>query len=547
MKRTIFISFMLTVLFSACSLEENPQGYVTRESFYKTEIQCWSALRSLYTPLHHIYTKEFMIATEGATDLWYLNSSKYYDATLSLTPVTCGVATEVWKYAYKGIARANECIEYISKSPVKASLRGPMVAEARAMRALYYYLLTSFMGDVPFYIESVSDLDALDYIRTLERKPASEIREFLCKDLIDNALPHFTEENGFRCRTNEISNQHAGYALTQMLIAKMAMWEQKWDVAITAIEGLEDVYKVFDEKNFPLEHIKWSEKMTDETIFEIQHEWKVNGTKFYGEIAPVMTPKCSGNGIYDGVYMPGLAQTGTTATPMRANTHFALFKSSKNGLNAKEDSIFPAIDRDAINNGQIPDRRIFLMFGIGDIETGNDQTSLESSKVFQNVNKTGNLYGGPKFWCYDMTGTYDSNNYRIFRYADALLMKAECLYMKNGDADGAAHYINMVRKRAYTDPQTLVLSSSYSDYTPDGDVMKMICYERARELGGEFHRKFDLVRWGIWLRETRAFNESPKGLADNARAYHEFYPIPETECALSGGVLSNDKYMTDNE
>ena len=69
----------------------------------------------------------------------------------------------------------------------------------------------------------------------------------------------------------------------------------------------------------------------------------------------------------------------------------------------------------------------------------------------------------------------------------------------------------------------------------------MIQSERARELGGEFHRKFDLVRWGIWYDITLAKNESSK-LKANIRPCHRFYPIPETECALSGGVLTNDEY-----
>ena len=70
--------------------------------------------------------------------------------------------------------------------------------------------------------------------------------------------------------------------------------------------------------------------MTDESIFEIQHAWDPNGVKFDGEIAGVMTPKCSGNGVYDGVYMPNLAETGTNSTPMRANKYYAVFRSADN-------------------------------------------------------------------------------------------------------------------------------------------------------------------------------------------------------------------------
>lgn len=561
MKRILFITFILSLFVSACSLEENPEGYVTKETFYQTEEQCWSALRSLYTPLHYIYCKDFMVATEAATDLWYLSSSAN-DATLMISPTNCGVASDVWKYAYKGISRANECIECIEVAPIKASVKKPMLAEARAMRALYYYILTSFMGDVPFYTESVSDVATMDRIRKLPRTSAVEIRDSLYNDLKENALPYFTYENGYKCRANQVKNQHAGYALTLMVMAKMAMWNEQWSEALEALDLIEEVYGEFSETTYPLEDIKWSKKLTDESIFEIQHVWDANGVKFYGDIAGVMTPKCSGDGVYDGVYMPNLAETGTNSTPMRANKYYAVFRSADNKQkenSANKKGIFSAlpmwftnetyetsdttfryyavIDLNALQSGvnkskRSIDRRALLTLGIGNLETG---------EIFESLRKNSYFYGGPKFWCEGMTANYDSNNYRIFRYADALLMKAECLYRLNQQAL-AVEYINIVRKRAFTHPTTGAVASDYAiEYSTDEALLQEIKNERARELGGEFHRKFDLVRWGDWYDITSKKNESKK-LKANIRACHCFYPIPETECALSGGVLTNDAY-----
>lgn len=561
MKRILFTTLILSIFISACSLKEDPQGYVTKENFYQTEEQCLSALRSLYTPLHYIYCKDFMIATEAATDLWYLSSSAN-DATLLISPTNCGVAADVWKYAYKGISRANECIECIADAPIRHSVKQPMVAEARAMRSLYYYILTSFLGDVPFYLEAVSDAAAMDRIRTLPRTSASVIRDSLYCDLKENALPYFTYQNGYKCRANQVKNQHAGYALTLMVMAKMAMWNERWSDALESLDLIEEVYGEFSEMTYPLEDIRWSRKLTDESIFEIQHAWDPNGVKFYGEIAGVMTPKCSGNGVYDGVYMPNLAETGTNSTPMRANKYYAVFRSADNKQkenSANKKGIFSSlpmwftnetyqtsdttfryyamIDKDALQSGvnkgnRSIDRRALLTLGIGNLETG---------EIFESLRTNSYFYGGPKFWCEGMTANYDSNNYRIFRYADALLMKAECLYRLN-QQHLAVDYMNIVRKRAFTDPKTGAVASDYAlEYTSDEALLKDIQNERARELGGEFHRKFDLVRWGIWYDMTSTKNESKK-LKANIRPCHRFYPIPETECALSGGVLTNDEY-----
>ena len=547
----LFTVLTLTVAAVSCSLKETADGYVTKDSFYKTEEQCYSALRACYTPVHYIYNRPFLLATEACTDLYFCNVSAE-DGILAITPARPGAAANVWLYAYKGIARANECISCIADCPLDEPVKGPMVAEARALRALYYYILTSFMGDVPFYTMPVKDIETMEEIRRLPRTSASEIRSVLYDDLKNNALPFFTDENGLRCRANEVKNQHAGYALTLMLMAKFAMWNSEWTDALYALDLLEQTYGEFSENNFPLDEIQWRYKNTDESIFEIQHAWSADGVKFYGQVASVMSPRCSGEWIYDGVYMPELARTGTNSSPVKIGKHFALYRSANNSKTenaANAQGIFEAlpmtfnnetydfsasvkryksiIDLGAIEsgvtaNGKALDRRILYKVGMGNLENGD---------TFETIKTGGFFYGGPQFWCPAMTATYDSNNYRIFRYADAVLMQAEC-YCELGLSEKSVSYLDKTRARAGLAPY---------QYSTDIDLMREIQNERARELGGEFHRKFDLVRWGIWYDMTRTFNEEPRVVA-NIRRCHQFYPIPDTECALSGGVLTNDAY-----
>ena len=551
MKRFFIAVLAISALLISCSLEEDPQGYVTKETFYNTEDQCYSALRACYTPIHYIYNRDFLFATEACTDIWYCYTSNE-NGQLAINPAKSGVALTVWKYAYKGIARANECVECISQSPLKESVKMPMVAEARAMRALYYYILTCFMGDVPFYMESVKDIETMDAIRALPRKPAEEIRSILYQDLKENALPYFTEENGLKCRANEVKNQHSGYALTLMMMGKFAMWNNQWEDALYALDLLAETYKEFTEERFPLEEVQWRYKNVNESIFEIRHEWSSNGVQFSGNIAPVMGPSCAGEYLYDGVYMPELSRTGSSSTPLRATKHYALFRSANNKKEENSSNalgIFPAmpmyltnetylfegktnrycseIDMNALENGQTAngsalDKRIVYTFGLGNLKSGETFTSLRTGGMF---------YAGPKFWCPGMTATYDSNNYRILRYADAVLMQAECHY-ELSNPERSLHYLNQVRKRAGLEDY---------QYVTDAELIREIQNERARELGGEFHRKFDLVRWGIWYDMTKQFNEESR-VKSNIRRCHRYYPIPDTECALSNGVLSNPEY-----
>ena len=145
-------------------------------------------------------------------------------------------------------------------------------------------------------------------------------------------------------------------------------------------------------------------------------------------------------------------------------------------------------------------------------------------------------YAGPKLWCNNMTGAYDSNNYKVFRYADAVLMMAECYAMKN-NWSLALSYLNRTRLRAGLDALYGVNDRQ--------TFMEELMNERARELAGELHRKYDLVRWGVWYEKTLAHNPYTALTRDNMREYHEYYPIPDSECALSGYILTNDAYNSD--
>jgi hypothetical protein len=188
---------------------------------------------------------------------------------------------------------------------------------------------------------------------------------------------------------------------------------------------------------------------------------------------------------------------------------------------------YTEIDSVAVRTGQKEgvniDRRAFIKLGWGNLET---------FEVFDFVHKWGVPWPGPQFWCPDITNTYDSNNYRVFRYADAILMLAEC-YCNLEDDINALYYLNKIRQRAGV--------GDYPSFTGFEDLMVELRAERARELGGELQRKYDLVRWGIWYDQTYACTKNGTMKA-NMRPCHRYYPIPDVEVSLSKGALSNPEY-----
>ena len=144
-----FNQFILTLLaaglLASCSLTEEPTSFVNRKSFYKNESQCIAALNSCYMPANAIYTANFMLVTEACTDIWY-SSSTTVDACLDVTPAKPQYGKNVWTQGYKGVMYCNECVECISSADLADGVKMPLAAEARVMRAFYYYVLTCMFG-----------------------------------------------------------------------------------------------------------------------------------------------------------------------------------------------------------------------------------------------------------------------------------------------------------------------------------------------------------------------------------------------------------------
>ncbi len=161
--------------------------------------------------------------------------------------------------------------------------------------------------------------------------------------------------------------------------------------------------------------------------------------------------------------------------------------------------------------------------------------------------QTGKLTDGTS-WTSGLTAT----NYKIIRFADVLLMAAECEIDGGGTLEKAREYVNLIRARA-AKPGTEVPGAD-ATYVIDiyaipwtvADVARTaVRFERKLELGMEGHRFFDLVRWGIADVAINAFlaYEKPKlsagyGNATFVKGKNEYFPIPQSQIDLqtTGGA-----------
>ena len=113
------------------------------------------------------------------------------------------------------------------------------------------------------------------------------------------------------------------------------------------------------------------------------------------------------------------------------------------------------------------------------------------------------------------------------RLAETYLILAEAQLKQNRPGEAAAS-INVVRARANATP--VVAADVDMDYILD---------ERARELFGEYPRRFTLVRTGKLLERVRSLNPVSK---ETIQEYHMKWPIPQTAIdANSGAELTQNE------
>lgn len=155
------------------------------------------------------------------------------------------------------------------------------------------------------------------------------------------------------------------------------------------------------------------------------------------------------------------------------------------------------------------------------------------------------------------TSGWTANGYRMIRFADVLLLQAECM-IETGDLAGALANINAIRNRA-ANPEGFVKNpdgSNAANYviapyttlgTPD-QARAILQMERKLELGMEGHRWFDLNRWGITVQELNRILAYEKTMPWGAALYggatvgaeDVTYPIPQRQIDLSkGGLVQN--------
>ena len=226
MKKFIYL-IIIILWFSSCNdfLDKVPMDSPSDKTFLANETEIEMAVVGCYTNLWTNWEgMPFYLAFEELSDNgWDRNTNDVQKLSQGANDANSTFVKTVWSTCYSGIARCNYLINNLSKveGTVSEEVLSKAKAEAQFLRAYYYSYLIDLYGDVPLILETIT-LNNAD----IPRSPKEEVLNQIFRDFDEAAAVLKTENKP----TSGRPTRQAALALK----ARIALYNEKWDVAITA-------------------------------------------------------------------------------------------------------------------------------------------------------------------------------------------------------------------------------------------------------------------------------------------------------------------------
>lgn len=466
-------------------LDVNPQSQLTQASFPTTASDALLATNAAYSSLRnwHFHSGGFPILDIMSDD--GLKGSNPNDASgtvgpydsFSHSPTQDGL-DRWWAALYQGVRRANVVIEKVPDVPMAASLRDRYVAEAKFLRALYYFDLVRAWGGVPLVTTPEPALK-------IPRATAEQVYALIIEDLED-AIAVLPEKSAYGAADLGRASKGAAKAL----LGKVHLFRGRSDLAAPLF------LEVITSNQYDLEAV-----FTDANGKNGEH-----GVESVFEIGAIETENQAGNQYAN--------TQGVRGTPNRGWGFNRPTINLRNQFAAND----PRLKGTIIDLGDVIDGVTI----VGDSSTPDQVTDANGNVIeIECYNR--------KVWIPGIsTGTQFGHNRRLIRFADVLLMAAEALNETDQPAAALTH-LNRVRQRARQGNAGILPDVTTTDKAQLRDA---ILQERRVELALEGHRFWDLVR------TNRA--ASVLGPLGFVTGKHELLPIPQNEIDISQGTLTQN-------
>jgi hypothetical protein len=524
----------LALLVACDILDTQPLGTLTDQTFYQTEKDFDAAtLASYATMLNLTYDQNGQGWWNGFLqpddNVQFRDPNTPHD-TFNWSANSTDFAW-VWATAYKGVMRANVVLDQLPKATKFADVtkKSRYEAEAKFLRAWWYFLLARNWGDVPILTSVPTTVQAT----MVGNSSPGEVWDLMESDLefaSQNLPANYGPEKGRATRFTALA-----------LLGKVELYRAQWfNQPAKYTEAIQHLTEVTTGP-FSLmadygDNFREQTENNAESLFEVQATQGDNvnawGTTDTGGRAGHAWPIYVSPACYQSL-------TGTSCAP-KANGHGYGRIDITDSLETEFEPGDP--------------RKFYTMYSHGEpyCACGPSDSMVVYDSMWSRTGHTPSKYNRP-FDPNRFPNNWSENNLRLIRFADVLLLLAEAQLLGNSDVATAAGLVNRVRARARqtytilngTAPPPGVLPDVPTTGAPDAWFLSYLTHERQVELALEdAYRYDDLVRWhraGLINIKTDVQFGFPESSA-NWQPIHLLKPIPQRELDVNPNLAQNTGY-----
>jgi hypothetical protein len=502
---TLLLILPIVAVLQACDLDENPVSVITPDNFYQNEQEIIGGLAASYSRLRgtmwtyfnlsEISSDEMVVPTRGQD--WFDNGrwlEIHQQAWSANSPSGLDDINGAWNDNMGGVANTNIVLSALEN--VNVADQEIYIAELRALRAWYYYLLMDFFGGVPLATDP--------QVTPRPRTTRAELFNFIEEELLAarTVLPaSWPPEMDGRMTSGACdailaslylnAEVWTGTVSTGGLQRGQARWQDAIDAADRVINS--GVYSLEADwfSNFTPDNY-----LSSELIFVVKH-----------------------------LNQSGLGQS----LPFRVLHYNQLDPTPWNGFSTIAET-FNQFDPDDLRTD------IFLVGQQVNLDTGEEVNDRQGNPLIFTpeigaiVQASENE--GVRILKYPPDparfSDHNGNDYAYFRLAEMYLIKAEALN-ELGSTGAAIDILNMLRERVF-DPDKPIDSAGLSQAAARDRILQ----ERLFELTAEGKRRMDLIRHDKFTLEWQ--------FKPQTDPYRILFPIPQTQLDTNPELVQNPGY-----
>jgi hypothetical protein len=578
------VSMLLTLVSCEDFLTKVPTGSLSSGTMFTTAETAESAVVGAYNSLRYGHVAQWATNLDCFTEIFDPNASRVGTSYMHLTGAATtgdGIYNSFWQNYYEGIYRANDVINNFHLVPdMTEEAKAKRIAEAKFLRAWWYYRLNCLYGGVPVFLENY----APEYYFTVGRTDKAGVWQVIINDLNDciacESLPDKYEQGGSDWGR---VTKGAAYALR----GKVWLWLEEWEKAENDFKKVGEcgygLYtngtyaELFTEANEKCNEMVFSVQMAEESGYGQAYSYNYGNhcTAGTGQNAYNLNARFAdsfenvdGSPFNWDDVIPGYS----SVDPAKRRAYFLRDNlSSSERTNQADLGADMSLYLQSGNEARIKaayenrDPRLAALAITPYSEYVGGVSGVELTYVYrfpfdsknepvldlETAAPTNLSYPLRKFVSVGVEYThvtYNPLDIPLIRYADVLLGLAEA-HNEQNEFDEALACVNKIRARAG------VAELNSVDYkgaavSSQEELRERIRMERKWELAGEQVLYFDELRWGTWKDDKfgndNGITHAWGGMIQKYNLggdYYELWPVPRSEIEKNNELEQNDGWI----